>query len=193
MAILLSDRFKHNLKNLLVLKLLLSLANQSPIFLDYIVTVPPTTYTLKSHFEWIEDFIGSCNSDNDFIIDNKSETISIMNLLYYSLLDKISSYANVLPIQKWIIGKDVKIENIDKLIDEGRYEINLALHQTYVLPNLPEKDENKSMPKNLFSSHDPKGYANCFVNYRSKPNYDVIAKEKNIEVKPTVYLLSGRA
>jgi hypothetical protein len=61
-----------------------------------------------------------------------------------------------------------------------------------VLPNLPEKDENKSMPRSLFSSHDPKGYAHCFLNYRSKANYDAIAKEKNIEVKPTVYLVSGR-
>ena len=51
-----------------------------------------------------------------------------MNLLYFSLLDKISSYTDILPIQKWIIGKDVKIESVDKLIDEGRYEINLSLH-----------------------------------------------------------------
>lgn len=48
--------------------------------------------------------------------------------------------------------------------------MELVRFTTYVLENIPVDSKNKSMDKD-FSSFEPIGIANLFIDYRSKPNY----------------------
>jgi hypothetical protein len=51
-------------------------------------------------------------------------------------------------------------------------EFSLKKLCTYVLENRPLGDENESMPRKYFSSQNPVGIANAFINHRSKHNYE---------------------
>jgi hypothetical protein len=84
----------------------------------------------------------------------------------------------------------VEVKHTGKYSHEDTYLLELKLHYTYVLDNLPDLHNNASMERKYFAGNDPKGIAHCFVAYRSKN--DCQNEGKGLLVKPTVYELSGK-
>ncbi len=62
---------------------------------------------------------------------------------------------------------------------------------TYVLPNEPNKTENKSMASHDFYGFNHSGIGNVFISSRSKFNYESDAK--NVDVANTLYRVSGNS
>lgn len=69
------------------------------------------------------------------------ETFIEMNNMLEIIMEKVKNSYNLLPVQKYIIGKTKQQDTLQKVVDMN-YEVTLKRFTTYVLENKPTGDEN---------------------------------------------------
>ena len=79
-------------------------------------------------------------------ITDKINLITKMNQMYTYLAERIEKQGWDIPVNKNIIGRNKELFAVESTYNEG-YKMTLWAHLSYVIPNLPLKDENLSLPK----------------------------------------------